>query len=451
MSQTRWVTGCSATGFSAGPRVRVLCGLLAVLALAACKGAVKAPGDEPAAPVVEPRWHALHAPDKALYVVPQLRQPGPHYNNLYYEANNIALRGALDAHGLPIAGGEAIAARWADLARQVGGVFALRDSLFSQQDHPVKHRAKSLMLPPSWVTVAVSAARRGVELAPVQAPRPDDDAAWAAFDAPENLFGGFPPSDTLHREATRPLAGATEAQYRRTTHARQAVHTLAGYSTALLAALPRGAQVVAATGARIIAEGDAHYFGAELRHSRIIPIFVHNPSAREIAEGKGMRVPGNAQIASEDVALATRAIYGRRLRAGDMAVERYDLSQPEERAKAIALLTELLPENAPSDEGGTLWLWVTGPLAAGSKLVGENAAAYIELFREEVAAAPIDTTRLRFLSKPRVVLPPGLSRQAAFEQTLEQFGQLGLWFSIDLNSITLERLLRGLGDSKRNE
>ena len=383
----------------------------------------------------------LVAPAPAARLVLSASDEGPHFGNVYYEANNPAMRGPLDDSRLPVADGEDIAARWLRFARQVGGVFVLRDSLFSQQDHPVKHPARALMMPPNWVTGAVSAARRGVAFMPVKVLPVQDDAAWARVATPEALFGDFAPSEFLHREACRPLANATPAQKRRTMNARAAVLSLAQQSALMLDALPEGPLAVAEVGADLIARSDTRYFGAELRRSRVIPIFVHNPTSTEVLEGKGMRVMDNPHISEDDVELATTAIYSRRLLDGDMALERYDISQPDERAKAIEILTRILPRDGPPGEGGFVWLWVTGPLEPGSKLRGENASAYIEAFKQQVAAAAIDTTRVRYLSKPRLELPPGKSRRGAFAMAVEQTNALDLWQSIDMNSTMFAHML----------
>jgi len=103
----------------------------------------------------------------------------------------------------------------------------------------------------------------------------------------------------------------------------------------------------------------------------------------------------------------------------------------------------LLPRDG-SRGGGNAWLWVTGPLEPGNTLRGENASAYIEAFRRQVANASIDTGRLRYLSKPRLVLPPGKSRREAFAAAVGRANALDVRQSIDLQSVTFAHLLSSL-------
>ncbi len=193
--------------------------------------------------------------------------------NLRYEGHNGLLsRGAKDS--------TEIAERWRQLVQGTRGVFVLRDSLWSQQDHPYHRAPEALMMPPSWVTAAVDDVARGLPIRPPQAPALTDDTAWAAIATPQDMFGGFPPSDSLHREAIRAL-GTDPDERRRTEAARASVASLATDVKAMRTVAAKGPQAVAEVGAERIASSDRRYFGAALRYHRVVPIFVENPNRRE--------------------------------------------------------------------------------------------------------------------------------------------------------------------------
>ena len=121
------------------------------------------------------------APARFDHIIPRLTMPatGTRFRNLIYEANNLTLRGGHGDDGMFADTGHAIAARWRESAAGVKKVFALRDALFSQQDHPIENDPVALVIPASWVSVAVDEVMEGRPLRPVLAPPIDDDAAWA--------------------------------------------------------------------------------------------------------------------------------------------------------------------------------------------------------------------------------------------------------------------------------
>jgi hypothetical protein len=343
-----------------------------------------------------PTDRVLHsAPERFDHVILKIHFPmREQFANLRYEGfNALLMKGA--------ASGDEVAQRWRDLVVGARGVFLLRDSLFSQQDHPYHRKPHALMMPPSWVTVAVAEVAAGRAIAPLVAPPPDDDAAWAAIVSAADMFGSFPPSDSLYREAVR-ARGGEEARY--TEAARAAVASLALDVAAMIAAAPRGTAAVAAAGAERIARSDRRYFGAALRYHRVIPLFVENPNTHELRdEGKGMTVFGR-DIEPSLVKLARDAVYRRRLRDGDLAVERYDLSQQGERDRAIEVLEAFIGKDDAAP-GGTLWLWVTGKLDPMREAEGENAVRYLPAFIKQLDAAAVDRARLRIVSMPSTDLP----------------------------------------------
>ncbi|MBW2457776.1 MAG: hypothetical protein JRI68_24945 [Deltaproteobacteria bacterium] len=351
--------------------------------------------------------------------------------NLRYEGHNGLLsRGA--------ASSAEIARRWRKLAQGTRGVFVLRDSLWSQQDHPYHRAPEALMMPPSWVTAAVADVDAGTAIRPPLAPPLSDDAAWAVIATPEDMFGGFPPSDSLHREAIRAL-GADPDERRKTEAARASLTSLAADVKAMMAVAGKGPGAVAEAGAERIAASDRRYFGRALRYHRVVPIFVENPNRRELqAEGKGMTVPGRT-VPDRLIKLARNAVYHRRLRDGDLAIERYDLSVPAERDRAIEVLETFIPAGA--GPGPTLWLWVTGRLDRSGK-AGENAVRYLPAFRKRLANAKIESSRLRVVSKPATELPTGADRVKAFRSDSQWYRHRDLPYAVKISTSQLRQLVQ---------
>jgi len=135
------------------------------------------------------------------------------------------------------------------------------------------------------------------------------------------------------------------------------------------------------------------------------------------------------------------AILRARLRDGDAAIERYDVSDPDERGRVTELLRDALPSGA-SSPGSTLWLLVSGPRAADEEDAWESAAAYLDGFRDEVAAAGIDASSLRYLDWSDVPLPEGDERGPALRRIAEERSVSGLAFSTDLLPRELRPLIR---------
>ena len=184
---------------------------------------------------------------------------------------------------------------------------------------------------------------------------------------------------------------------------------------------------------------DRIYFSTEIRRDHVIPIGVENPNQHEIEdEGKGLEIAGR-EVPRQAIALARDAIYRRRLLDGDIAVERYDLSQASERRRGIALLERLVPGEDGTTTGHVVWLWVTGPLESNAHL-GVDATAYFADFRAQVEGANIDMSRVRFLSKPHVVLPSS-GRGPALVREAERLRSLGLPLSVNLATGMLERAI----------
>lgn len=372
------------------------------------------------------------APARYSHLVPRVGgTPGAVFTNLRYESNNRSMRGAFDPR--PESGCEN-ARRQRAIAGRVRGLFVLRDALFSQQDHPVEHQACALMMPANWVTAAVADTLAGVPLRPVLAPALDDDAAWALIPSSALMFGSFQGSERVFELARRARAG-TPAARAETRNARYAVRVLADECRHLIAAAPRGAEAVAAAGAERIAASDRAYFTDALRRERVIALSVENPNEHERRdENKGFAIWGR-EVPERAMTLARDAVLRRRLADGDLALERYDLTQPAERRRAIAVLEALVP---PGSRGPTVWLWVGGHLVPGTELV-EDASAELPGFREELARARIAHERVIVFNRPSFRLR---GHVADFEPTVERFRAMGLPLSINAQSGALRRVFR---------
>jgi hypothetical protein len=385
-------------------------------------------------------------PDRYRTVVLRLGAGrGPLLGNVLYEGNNLDMRAADtgpggDVHGRVIAplDGAEVAARWRRAAAAGSPIFVLRDALFSQQDHPIDQRPYALMLPPNWVTAAVAEVAAGRTPRPVAAPPAADDDAWQAIASPEALFGSFPASASLFQAARGDRRTATPAERARIDNARASVSALGADARAMIDAAPRGAAAVAAAGAERIGASDLRYFTAEQRR-RAVVIAVENPNRHELEdEAKGVAIAGRA-VPPDVIDLVRTTVYRRRLRDGDLAIERYNLADAGDRARALHVLATLIPRgHAPP--GHDVWLWVNGGLDARGTS-GHDAAPFVEAFRRQLARADVDLARVRLFSKPSVKLPSGAALRPAFEAAVDRYRALELPLSVTFDGRTLQRLL----------
>lgn len=378
------------------------------------------------------------APDLLDHLVPRLRPAtGLRFRNLVYEANNVDLRGGRTEQELYEDTGVEIAERWREGAAGVRRVLVVRDALFSQQDHPIDHTPVSVMMPASWISVAVDAVMEGRELQPTNAPELDDDAAWAELDTPARLFGSFPPSERLHEEATKPRT-VLAPQRLRVTNARRSVAMLARQSQAMCDAAGEGPEAVAAAGAEAISFSDRLYFGERLRRENIILVTVENPTLHErVDEAKGFRPP-RGTLSDEAIDTAVDALYRRRLADGDVGIERVDLNRMSERRHAVALLERLIPKEDPGDS--QIWLYVHGGLR-GSAI--EDALSHMYGFRLQLEAGNVNLSRLRLFARPPVPIGGSdLARQLWLGS--RRFRNHDLPMSLNLGSGLLTRLFEEL-------
>lgn len=348
----------------------------------------------PSTPAIAAPTSSWRAPRASEHVVPRAsRFTREVFTNLRYEGNNRAMRGPFDPRA---SDGCEDARRYRNLAAGMAGFFVLRDALFSQQDHPIQHRACALMMPSNWVSAAVHDTLEGSPLRPVRAPALDDDTAWAAIRSARVMFGSFQPSATLFRWARRSQAHASRPTRAKIRNARHAVRILAADAQRLIAAADEGAAAVARVGAEIIAESDRMYFGAAIRRDHIIVLSVERPSAHEVVhEHKGLVVHGRT-LRPEAIALAREAIYARRLRDGPIAIERYDITEPAEVDRAVAVLETLVPRGST---GHPVYVWVGGPLVEGTERV-RPAYDALPAFLARLEDAPLETSRIRVFARP---------------------------------------------------
>lgn len=363
----------------------------------------------------------LRVSDAYRALVVRVQAPeGERYAELRYRPENRALRGVQSPFDLFLYDGKRTARAWRRLAADAGGVFALRDSLYVQQDHPFLQDPHALMLPPDWIASAMREAAAERRPQPPELPDGDDDAGWVALANRPNLFGSFPPSVSLGGWATAPPDAVDPEARPRIGYARASLRQLAAYAAALADAAAEGPDAVARRGAELVAESDRRYFG-KLR-SKVIPVLM---------AGSGDEVTEHARA----------AILRARLRDGDAAIERYDVSDPDERGRVTELLRDALTSGA-SSPGSTLWLLVSGPRAADEEDAWESAAAYLDGFRDEVAAAGIDASRLRYLDWSDVSLPEGDERGPALRRIAQERSVSGLAFSTDLSPRELRPLIQ---------
>lgn len=362
-------------------------------------------------------------------VLPRLNWPFDFlFSDLLYEIPNAPMRGFDPGDGRSQTG-EDVAQRWRRTIEMTRGAFVLRDSLFSQQDHPYAVEPFAIMLPPSWIAAAVSDVSAGVPLRPMHAPPVGDDSEWKRIRNASDLFGSFPPSAVLFGYARGfPTLGnkPTAAQIR---NARSSLRALARESAALVDAAALGAEAVARAGASRISDSDIRYFGSELRRSRVIPILVTNPSAGERWQGKGLVPVSRSGISKQAVRLVRHRVLDSRLRDGDVAIERYDLSSSADRERAAALLRELIPlEAAP---GGLVWLWMAGRSVSPDEGCDDTVSAQTRSFLSELERRGVDRSRLRLVRKPDLKLESGPEARPAFEAAVARCAALDILLPVN--------------------
>jgi len=371
----------------------------------------------------------LDAPEFYDIVIPRLQAaPEILFDNLYYEGNNLVMRDVKSAESDSSAA-YLISKNWRKLAEQTKAVFVLRDALFSQQDHPYKSVPFALMLPANWITAA-ALQKDSVQL--VLAPSVHDEEAWSEIKTPDQMFGSFPVSETLFKFAVRKPDLMSDTIY--TYNARTTIRMLSEFSRKLADKRKTGIDEMIEEGAELIEESDTLYFGDEIRREHIIPIMVENPTQHEIMEGKGIELSLHDTLHKNTVAAIRRILYRKRLSGGDIALERYDISNAGERKRAINVLEELIPKGS---SGASVWLWVTGRLLKNRTLQGEDASAYISRFQKEIRNSNVDESRLRFVSKPSFQLKKNNPKQS-LKESVERFRQLDLYESLNLNSKQLK-------------
>lgn len=386
-----------------------LCRLAVIAGLLACSSEAPLPVDElpPEAPEAEPpafpaypligRRDLRRAPQTFDHLVPRLLPvEGPRFRNLVYEATNVDVRGARAESGLNVDTGEIIADRWRRVAAGTKRTLAIRDALFSQQDHPTNHEPVSVMMPLSWVTVAVNLAMNGEHIERVSAPALDDDRAWEALETPRELFGSFPASDHVHREATKPRT-VMAPQRLVVTNARRTVHMLAAQASRLVEAAADGPEAIARVGAECISESDRRYFGERLRREHIVLVAVENPSAHERVDQARGFLPPRGRVSDEALMMVEHAVLRRRLEDGDIGVQRVDLNRMSERRHMVRLLEALVPKEDP---GRTeVWIYVHGEPRAHPL---EDAFTHIYGFNMQLQDANVNRDRIRLFIRPSV-------------------------------------------------
>lgn len=373
------------------------------------------------------------APARYAHLVPRAGGgPAWLYSNLRYESNNRSMRGAFAPR---VESGCENARRQRAIAGRIRGLFVLRDALFSQQDHPVEHRACAIMMPSNWITAAVADTLVGTALRPLRAPGPEDDAAWAAIPSAAVMFGSFQPSDRLFATARRARGGLSPEERAQTENARHNVRALAAEARHLVDAASAGAAAVARAGAERVTASDQAYFTAELRRERVIVLAVENPSEHERRdENKGFSIWGR-EVPADALRLTRDAVLRCRLRDGPLALERYDLNVASDRRRVLEVLEAIVP---PGSEGHSVWVWVGGGLVEGSERV-HDASSLLPSFRRELARAAIAHERVIVFNRPSFRLR---GHRDEFEPAVERFSRLGLPLSVNASSGALSHILR---------
>ena len=353
------------------------------------------------------------------------------FDNLRYEGNNPEMRTPSPTAGLPSA--EEVAGRWRALIAKTGGMFVLRDSLFSQQDHPFKHGIPcALMMPPNWITEAVLTP----EPKPMTAPPIDDESAWQETRGdPSSVFGSFEPSEDLHNYASQLSTGKPPTLKKQILAARSTIGLLASFANELLQTREdSGIDAAIDRGAELIATSDNSYFGSV--RAKAIPMMGIKPSEEDSVSGmKALEDMSNQII---------EAVMRRRLDDGDLLlIYRYqypfDLSSPEERRQAITTLSRVIPPSA--SPGGVVWLWVWSGRDSDLKSGWDDPTTYIEIFKEELRSEEIDLNRLRLYAKPTSEYE-GSDASDQFENELDRYESFGFALSVNTDATGVSKWMR---------
>ena len=81
----------------------------------------------------------VHLPEAYQRLVPRVDSPFTAVcDGALYEGNNLDMRGAVGKDQVYARTGAESFAQWRAVTAQMGGIFVLRDSLISQQDHPYR-------------------------------------------------------------------------------------------------------------------------------------------------------------------------------------------------------------------------------------------------------------------------------------------------------------------------
>ena len=355
------------------------------------------------------------------------------FDNLRYEGNNPGMRTPSPTADLPSPTAEEVAGRWRALIAKTGGMFVLRDSLFSQQDHPFKHGIPcALMMPPNWINAAVLTP----EPKPMNAPPIGDESAWQETRGnPSTVFGSFKPSEDLHNYASQLSTDKPPALTKQILAARSTIRLLASFATELLrtredlgidAAIDRGAELIAA--------GDKSYFGSV--RAKAIPMMGVKPSQEDSISGTKALEDMSDQI--------IEAVMRRRLADGDLAlIYRYqypfDLSSPDERLQVITTLSRVIPPNAPP--GGVVWLWVWGGSDSDLNSDWNDLTSYVEEFKERLRSEEIDLSRLKFYAKATFEFE-GIAASDQFENELDRYESFGLTLSVNTDATGVSKWMR---------
>jgi len=354
------------------------------------------------------------------------------FDNLRYEGNNPEMRKAIENQNPQLPTAEQVAGRWQTLIAQTTGMFVLRDSLFSQQDHPFKHGTPcALMMPPNWITSAILIP----DPTPMEPPPVDDESAWQeSADNPGSVFGSFPPSEDLLTYASQLSTDKPPNEQNQILAARSTIRLLGSFALELLQVRDQsGTDAVIDRGAELIAAADNAYFGSV--RDKAIPLMGVRPSEEDTNENKSFCIQGLKALedACDEI---IEAVMRRRLVDGDLALQyryRYpfDLSSTAERRQAVTTLSRVIPPDGPP--GGDVWLWVWA---------GPDSDDYaIDIFEDELRAAEVDLNRLQLYAKPTFEFRgPNASEQ--FETELDRYTSYGVTLSVNTDALGVSNWMR---------
>jgi hypothetical protein len=345
----------------------------------------------------------------------------------------------IDEHAFVPLGAD-IGALWDAAADAHALVITPRSDLDEQQVDFDEAHARTMLLPPSLVTLVAHAAATGAALPEIAFPPAEDDAAWAKLGATLNAFDRIADGYTTEwgqmKEVQWPTAtDDNQHRARRVLAQRENLRELADHYEALRSLAPRGSEAVIAEGVARILAGDRGFFGTRRRAMalRATALQTFPPCSIHFTQPCGL--PDGVLVTE----IAYRILVAR-AKDGDIAIRKFDVSRKSVRSMLVTLLQKVAPVGAT--ETSRVWVEVTGPFVYAGR--HGDPTLWLDTLARELGDAGVDTRRIRLLvlderakqGRPNRIGPTTLRR------ILERFELHDMWYAPGIHAAELESFMR---------